>query len=168
VDELTIKHVDLQAFYMEIKGSNEKLIESYAMLEVSHKVMISMIKSYQLTNDTCSQNKNKAKQFWFEQVIMEDCNDDLIQENEVLQQEVERLSKELTKMKGKIVIQPSQDNRETMVKKLQKRSTVQSSCNQVHKSNKNESLRQRKRIWIISSVSSAPTWNIMLQYAQSS
>jgi hypothetical protein len=40
---------------------------------------------------------------------MEHSNDDLIQENEVLKQEVERLSKDLTKMKGKSVVQPSQD-----------------------------------------------------------
>ncbi|RLM85484.1 hypothetical protein C2845_PM04G11540 [Panicum miliaceum] len=69
------------------------------------------------------------------QVIVEDCNDNLVQENEVLKQEVERLLKDLTKMKGKGDVQPSQDNRETMVKKLEKGSTVQSSCNQAHKSN---------------------------------
>jgi hypothetical protein len=42
----------------------------------------------------------------------------------------------MTKMKSKSVVQPSQDNRETMVKKLEKVSIVQSPCNQVHKSNK--------------------------------
>jgi hypothetical protein len=41
-------------------------------------------------------------------------------------------------MKGKSIIQPSQDNCETTVKKLEKGSTVQSSCNQVHNSNKSK------------------------------
>jgi hypothetical protein len=146
VDELTIKHMDLQALHMELKGSNEKLLESYAMLEVAHEVMISMMKSCRLTDDTFSQNDNKEKQSWFEKVTMEDCNDDLIQENEVLKQVVERLSKELTKMKGKSIVQPSQDNREIMVKKPKKGSTVQSSCNQVHKSNKSKPQAKTKNL----------------------
>jgi hypothetical protein len=62
VDELTIKHMDLQALHMDLKGSNKKLLESYAMLEVANEVMISMIKSCQPTNNTCSQNENKEKQ----------------------------------------------------------------------------------------------------------
>ncbi|PUZ51049.1 hypothetical protein GQ55_6G138700 [Panicum hallii var. hallii] len=103
VDELTIKHMDLQALHMDLKGSNEKLLESYAMLEVAN-------------------------------------------ENKVLKQEVERLSKELTKMKGKSIIQPSQDNHETMVKKLEKGSTVQTSCNQVHKSNKRKPQAKKKNL----------------------
>jgi hypothetical protein len=130
--------MNLQARHMELKCSNEKLVESYAMLEVAHEIMIIMIKSYQQIDSTCSHKGNKEKQSWFKQVIVEDCNDNLVQENEVLKQEVERLLMDLTKMKGKGVVQPSQDNRETMVKKLQKRSTVQSSCNQVHKSNKSK------------------------------
>jgi len=40
----------------------------------------------------------------------------------------------LIKLKGKSVVQPSQDNHETMVKKLEKGSIVQNSCNLVYKS----------------------------------
>ena len=65
---------------------------------------------------------------------MEDYNDDLALENKVLKQEVERLSQDLSKLKGKSVVQPSQDNRATKVKKLEKGSTVQNSCNLIHKS----------------------------------
>ena len=75
---------------------------------------------------------------------MEDCNDDLVLENEVLKQEVERLSQDLSKLKGKSVVQPSQDNRETMVKKLEKGSTVQNSCNLIHKSKKSKSQTKKK------------------------
>ena len=76
---------------------------------------------------------------------MEDYNDDLALENKVLKQEVERLSQDLSKLKGKSVAQPSQDNRATMVKKLEKGSTVQNSCN-LYTSQRRASLKQRKRI----------------------
>ena len=120
---------------MELKCSNEKLVESYSILAVAHEVMITLMKSCQPIDNTCSQNCNKEKQSWFEQVTMKDCNDSLVQENEVLKLEVERFSKDLSEFKGKSVVQPSLYNRETMVKKLEKGSTVKSSYNQVHKSN---------------------------------
>ena len=58
-----------------------------------------------------------------------------------LKQEVERLMNDLYRLKGKDIesnVQPSQDNREDMVKKFEKRSTVTcSKChNKDHKSNK--------------------------------
>jgi hypothetical protein len=49
-------------------------------------------------------------------------------------------------MKGKSVVQPSQDNREIMVKKLEKGSTVQSPFNQVHKSNKSKPQAKKKNL----------------------
>jgi hypothetical protein len=39
-------------------------------------------------------------------------------------QEVEKLKKDVAKLKGKENVQPSQDNREPMVKKLEKRIIV--------------------------------------------
>jgi hypothetical protein len=36
VDELTSKYIDLQAYPMELKCSNERLVKSYAMLKVAH------------------------------------------------------------------------------------------------------------------------------------
>ncbi|KAG2630139.1 hypothetical protein PVAP13_3KG494901 [Panicum virgatum] len=89
---------------------------------------------------------NKEKQSWYEQVVVEDCNDDLALENEVLKQEVERLSQDLSKLKGKSIVQPSQDNRETMVKKLEKGSTVQNSRNLIHKSKESKSQTKKKNL----------------------
>ncbi|KAG2641351.1 hypothetical protein PVAP13_2KG177000 [Panicum virgatum] len=126
-DELTSKHMDLQNLHQKLKCSNDQLVDSFVNLEVAHEVIVTMVKSYKQIDNTCSQNENKEKQFWYEQVIVEDCNDDLALENEVLKQEVERLSQDLSKLKGKSVVKPSQDNRETMVKKLEKGSTVQNS-----------------------------------------
>jgi hypothetical protein len=82
VDELTSKHMDLQVLHMELKCSNEKLVESYAILEVAHKVMITIMKSCQPIDNTCSHNSKKERQSGFEQVTVEDCNDSLVQENE--------------------------------------------------------------------------------------
>ena len=55
-------------------------------------------------------------------------------ENDELKQEVERLKKDLDRLKGKSIesnVQSSQDNRENMVKKLEKGSTV--TCSKCHK-----------------------------------
>jgi len=119
VDELTNKLMYEQTHGMEVKCSNERIMDSLAILEIAHEVMVTVVKSNKQINNTCSQNENKEKQSWYEQVIVEDCNDDLALENEVLKQEVERLSLDLSKLKGKSVVQPSQNNRETMVKKLE-------------------------------------------------
>jgi hypothetical protein len=86
---------------MELKCSNDKLVESYAMLEVAHEVMITMMKSCQPIDKTCSHNGKKERPSWFEQVTVEDCNDDLVQEIEVLKQMVERLLKDLTRIKAR-------------------------------------------------------------------
>ena len=77
----------------------------------------------------------------FEDVIVESCDDLIAKENDELKQEVERLMKDLARLKGKSIesnVQPSQDNREDMVKKLEKGSTVTCfKCHQEdHKSNK--------------------------------
>jgi hypothetical protein len=45
-------------------------------------------------------------------------------ENDELKRENEMLKMELSRLKGKDHVQPSQDNRDHMVKKLEKRSTV--------------------------------------------
>jgi len=121
-------------------------VDSFVNLRVAHEVIVTMVKSYKQIVNTYSQNENKEKQSWYEQVIVEDCNDDLALENEVLKQEVERLSLDLSKLKGKSVVQPSQDNRETMVKKLEKGSTVQNSCKLIHKSKESKSQARKKNM----------------------
>jgi cell division protein FtsB len=63
-------------------------------------------------------------------VIAESCDDFIAQENDDLMQEVEKLKKEVAKLKGKEKVQPSQDNREPMVKKLEKRIIVTQSISQ--------------------------------------
>ncbi|KAG2548992.1 hypothetical protein PVAP13_9KG195500 [Panicum virgatum] len=62
------------------------------------------------------------------------------------EQEIERLSQDLSKLKGKSVVQHSQDNCETMVKKLEKGSTLQNSRNLIHKSKESKSQARKKNM----------------------
>jgi hypothetical protein len=69
-----------------------------------------------------------------ENVVVESCDDFIAKENDELKQEVERLLKDLYRLKGKDMesnVQPSQDNHENMVKKLEKGSIV--TCSKCHK-----------------------------------
>ena len=88
-----------------------------------------------LIDESCS---NPCNEKCYENVVVESCDDLIAKENDELKQEVERLMKDLARLKGKSIVQSSQDNREDMVKKFEKGSTVTCSmCHQEsHKSNK--------------------------------
>ena len=84
-----------------------------------------------LIDESCS---NPCNEKCYENVVVESCDDLIAKENDELKQEVERLMKNLYRLKGKGIesnVQPSQDNRENMVKKLEKGSTV--TCSKCHK-----------------------------------
>jgi len=49
-------------------------------------------------------------------MVVESCYDLIAKENDERKQEVERLMNVLAMLKSKIIVQPSQDNREEMVK----------------------------------------------------
>ena len=84
---------------------------------------------------------NPCNEKCFEDVIVESYDNHIAKENDELKQKVERLMKDLARLKEKGIesnVQPSQDNHEDMVKKHEKGSTVTcSKCHQEgHKSNK--------------------------------
>jgi len=66
---------------------------------------------------------SQASQPSIEHVFVEICDDSITKENEELKEEVERLKRDLSQLKGKCNAQPSQDNHKDMVKKLEKGST---------------------------------------------
>jgi hypothetical protein len=66
---------------------------------------------------------SQASQSSIEHVLVESCDDLIAKENDKLKQEVEKLQKDLYVLKEKSKVQPSQDNCESMVKKLEKGST---------------------------------------------
>jgi hypothetical protein len=69
---------------------------------------------------------SQASQSSIEHVLVESCNDLIAKENDKLKQEVEKLQTDLYVLKEKSKVQPSQDNHENMVKKLEKGSIVAS------------------------------------------
>jgi len=106
------------------------------MLEVASEVMLNSVKSYESHHHTCTCTQAKfdiscanpcgpkGKTSWYEDVLVESCDELLVQENEDLMQEVKRLKNELINLKGKEQVRPSQDNRDPAVKKLEKGSNV--------------------------------------------
>jgi ribosomal protein L29 len=53
-------------------------------------------------------------------IVVKSCDDLIAKENDELKEEVERLKRDLARLKGKSIVQPSQYNCEDMVKKLEK------------------------------------------------
>ena len=73
-----------------------------------------------LIDESCS---NPCNEKCNENVVVESCDDLIAKENDELKKEVKMLMKYLFRLKGKGIesnVQPSQDNREDMVKKLEK------------------------------------------------
>ena len=81
-----------------------------------------------LIDESCS---NPCNEKCNENVVVESCDDFIAKENDELKQEVEKLMKDLARLKGKSIVQPSQDNREDTVKKLEKGFIV--TCFKCHK-----------------------------------
>jgi cobalamin biosynthesis Co2+ chelatase CbiK len=156
--KLTSEHMVLQANHDELEFSYEKLVDSYATLEIAHEVVFSSVKSIQpLSNTcTCSQTQanlscandclSQASQSSFEHVLVESCDDLIAEENDKLKQEVEKLKKDLYVSKEKSKVQPSQDNRESMVKKLEKGSTATRSTPQQHTMTHKNKIQEKSKI----------------------
>jgi hypothetical protein len=70
-------------------------------------------------NSYCSQAKSSCD----EHVHVETCDSLIARENNELKRENKMLKIELSRLKGKGHVQPSQDNRDHMVKKVEKGST---------------------------------------------
>ena len=100
------------------------------MLEVSHEVMITSVKSSQpLTHTltrTPSQLNISCTNEYASQASQSSIEQNLLENNE-LKEEVERLRRDVIQLKGKEKAQPSQDNRDNIVNKLEKGSNLASS-----------------------------------------
>jgi hypothetical protein len=114
--------------------SHKELINSYALLESTHEVMVTKVKDSQphtctyappsidlsCANSCCSQAKLSCDDY----VLVETCDSFITSENDELKRENEMLKIELSQLKGKSHVQPSQDSRDHIVKKLEKGSTI--------------------------------------------
>jgi hypothetical protein len=109
---------------------HENLMDDHIMLNIAHEVVIENLKSQQPHSCTCVQVEtifpcanaccSPASKSFFE---LESLGiDDIVYQK--LKEENERLRTSLTQLKGKCIAQPSQDNRDDMVKKLETGTTV--------------------------------------------
>jgi hypothetical protein len=108
--------------------SHENLMDDHIMLNIAHKVVIANLKSQQPQSCTCVQietilpcaNCSPTSKSFLELEFPE--IDDIVYQE--LKEENERIRTRLTQLKGKCIAQPSQDNRDDMVKKLETGTTV--------------------------------------------
>jgi CRISPR/Cas system-associated protein Cas10 (large subunit of type III CRISPR-Cas system) len=146
----------LQATHKELECSHEKLVDSYASLEIAHEVLSSVKLLQPLTPIcTCSYVNNEfactkpcctqASQSSIEHVFVETCDDHIAQKNDELKQEVEKLKRDLYVLKEESQVQPPQDHRDDMVKTLEKGSTVTSSTPQQHIKINKGNIQEKKK-----------------------
>jgi hypothetical protein len=89
---------------------------------------------------------SQASQSSIEHVLVESCDDLIAKENDELKQEVEMLQNDLYALKEKSKVQPSQDNREDMVKKLEKGSTITSPTPQQHTMTRKNKIQEKSKV----------------------
>jgi hypothetical protein len=110
---------------VDLLCSHKECIDSYALLESGHEVMVIKVKDSKphtciCANSCCSQAKTSCDKF----VLIETCDSLIASENDELKRENGMLKMKLSQLKGKCHVQPSQDNFDYMMKKLEKGSIV--------------------------------------------
>jgi hypothetical protein len=132
--KLIRKHMKLRKRHGDLLCSHKELIDSYVLLELAHEIIVTKVKyskphtcicappsiDLSCANYCCSQAKASCD----ENVLIETCDSFIVSENDELKREYEMLKMELSQLKGKGHVLPSQDNRDHMVKKLEKGSTI--------------------------------------------
>jgi len=129
---LSKEHEELKLKFESINDTNDSLeMKQTIPCAIPISRVDASTSCIDLIDDSCS---NPCNEKCYENVVVESCDDLIAKENDELKQEVERLMKDLYRLKDKGIesnVQPSQDNREDMVKKLEKGSTV--TCSKCHK-----------------------------------
>jgi hypothetical protein len=128
------EHIKLQKRHEYLLYSHKEFIDSYTLLESTHEVMVTKVKDSQPLTCTCVPPSIylscansccfQAKSSCDEHVLVETCDSFIASENDELKRENEMLKMELSRLKDKCHVQLSQDNRDHIVKKLEKGSTV--------------------------------------------
>jgi cell division protein FtsB len=96
-----------------LQGQYDVLLKTHQDLEVQFDALWSS------TFKTSTNNKASTSQ-----VSVETCDDQIAQENDHLKREVKKLELKVNKLKKQAKMQPPQDNRSNVVKKLEKRKTA--------------------------------------------
>jgi hypothetical protein len=130
VEKLKVENLAFQERHDMLLCSHENLMNDHIMLDITHEVVIENLKSQQphsctsiqidailpCVNACCPSTSKPSFELEFAGT-----KDDTYQK---LKEENERLKMSLTQLKGKCIAQPSQDNRDHMVKKLETGTTV--------------------------------------------
>jgi uncharacterized small protein (DUF1192 family) len=130
VEKLKIENLAFQEKHDMLLCSHENLMDDHIMLNIAHEVVIENLKSQRPHSCTCIQIEtilpranaccsSTSKSFF--ELEFPGTKDDKCQK---LEDENERLRMSLTQLKGKCTAQPSQDNCDYMVKKLETGTTV--------------------------------------------
>jgi hypothetical protein len=124
----------LKKIHEDLQCSHEKLINSYALLEATHEVMVTTVKFSQPHTCTCAPHSidlsyansccSQAKPSCDEHIFIEACDSLITSKNDELKRENKMLKMKLSRLKCKCHVQPSQYNRDHIVKNLEKGSTV--------------------------------------------
>jgi hypothetical protein len=130
VERLKIENLSFQEKHDMFLCSHKNIMDDHIMLNISHEVVIENLKSQQPHSCACVQIEtilpcanaccSPASKSFFE---LESPKIDDIAYQE-LKEENGRLRTSLTQLKGKCIAQPSQDNHDDMVKKLETGTTV--------------------------------------------
>jgi hypothetical protein len=125
VEKLKNENLAFQEKYDMLLCSHENLMDNHVILNIAHEVVIENLKSQQPHSCTCIQIETtlpcanaccqSTSKSSFE-LKSAGASDDTYQN---LKEENERLIRSLTLLKGKCIAQPSQDNCDHMVKKLE-------------------------------------------------
>src|SRR6185437_7229312 len=122
---LSEEHEDLKLKFESINDTNDSLeMKQTIPCAIPISRVDASTSCIDLIDESCS---NPCKEKYNENVVVESCDDLIAKENDELKQEVERLMKDLYRLKGKDIesnVQPYQDNHEDMMKKLEKGATV--------------------------------------------
>jgi hypothetical protein len=130
MEKLKNENIAFQEKYDMLLYYNENLMDDHTILNIAHEVVIENLKFQQPHSCTCIQIEailpcakaccSSTSKSSFE-LEFAGTKDDTYQK---LKEENERLKMSLTQLKGKFIAQPSQDNRDHMVKKLETETTV--------------------------------------------
>jgi hypothetical protein len=132
--KLISKHIKLQKRHGDLVCSHKDLMYSHALLESAHEVMVTMVKDFQPHTYTCAQPSIdlscanscccQSKSSYDEHILVKTCDSLIASENDELNRENKMLKMKLSQLKDKCHMQPFQDNRDHMVKKLEKGLTI--------------------------------------------
>jgi hypothetical protein len=110
-NKLISKHMKLQKRHWDLLCSHKELIDSYALLESAHEVMVIKVKDYQPYNCTCAPPSidlscansccSQAKLSCDEHVLVETCDSFIASENDELKRENKMLKMKLSQLKDK-------------------------------------------------------------------